>query len=119
MTKEHKELLIKDLCSRLPYKVICKDNNINVIGVLSQIGLHYNMCSLDKDDGDSEYCNILNCKPYLFPLSSMTEKQKKEFYSLIVEPAWKIIDFCNKYHLDCRDLIPKGLAIDATNINIY
>lgn len=119
MIQEHKELLLKVLCARLPYKVICKDNNINVIGILSQIGLHYNICSLNKDDGDSEYCNILNCKPYLFPLSSMTEKQKEEFHSLIIEPVWKIIDFCNEHHFDYRGLIEKGLAIDATNLNIY
>ena len=119
MTNKDKELLIKDLCCRLPYRVICKDTNINIIGTLSQIGLHYNMCSLDKDDGDSEYCHIFNCKPYLFPLSSMTKKQKEEFHSLIIEPAWKLIDFCNKHHLDCRGLISIGLAIDATNLNIY
>lgn len=36
MTQEHKELLLKDLCARLPYGVICKDTNINVTGTLSQ-----------------------------------------------------------------------------------
>ena len=78
MKPEDKELLLRDLCGRLPYGVICKDTNINVVGILSQIGLHYDMCVLDKDNGESESCYIPNCKPYLFPLSSMTEEQKKE-----------------------------------------
>ena len=130
MTDKDKELLIKDLCCRLPYRVICKDTNINVIGTLSQIGLHYNMCSLDKDDGDSEYCHIFNCKPYLFPLSSMTEEQKIIYgdfcYAVIHSLAWDmqtelndLIDWFNKNHFDYRGLIEKGLAIDATDKNIY
>ena len=128
MTSKYKELLIKDLCCRLPYNVICKDTNINVIGTLSQIGLHYNMCSLDKDDGDSEYCHILNCKAYLFPLSSMTEEQTEELIKLINtgqndnnEFMRSIcrIEFYHKHHLDYRGLIPKNLAIDATGKNIY
>ncbi len=126
MIQEHKELLLKVLCARLPYKVICKDNNINVIGILSQIGLHYNICSLDKDDGDSEYCNILNCKPYLFPLSSMTEEQRKEWHSTMFQdefglltPLPKSFDWLNAHHFDYRGLIEKGLANDATNLNIY
>ena len=82
MTQEEKDILLKDLCSRLPYRVICKDTNINITGTLSQIGLHYDMCTLDKDNGDSESCYILNCKPYLFPLSSMTEEQKVEYCGL-------------------------------------
>lgn len=133
MTVEEKDLLIKDLCSRLPYGVKCKDTNINVTGTLSQIGLHYDMCTLDKDDGESESCYLLNCKPYLFPLESMTEEQEKELYDKLVELELKAIndeishieavefevDFYNKQHLDWRGLIPMGLAIDATNLNIY
>lgn len=122
MTNKDKELLIKDLCCRLPYKVICKDNNINVIGTLSQIGLHYNMCSLDKDDGDSEYCHIFNCKPYLFPLSSMTKEQQIDLTKFVANGIMKeniIYDWHNKNHFDYRGLIEEGLAIDATNLNIY
>ena len=127
MISKDKELLIKDLCCRLPYRVICKDTNINVIGTLSQIGLHYNMCSLDKDDGDSEYCHIFNCKPYLFPLSSMPDEQKEEYQDLLDNQysfdangnIFTLQDFYCKYHFDYRGLIEKGLAIDATNLNIY
>ena len=74
--------------------------------------------------GGSIYSN--DYKPYLFPLSSMTEKQKKE-YQYITErwmndPAYSIsdsIDWLNKTHFDYRGLIEKGLAIDATGLNIY
>ena len=122
MTQEQKELLLKDLCARLPYGVICKDTNINATGTLSQIGLHYDMCVLDKDNGDSESCYILNCKPYLFPLSSMTEEQKTSHnflkHSAYASPT-KLVDWYNKNHFDYRGLIPMGLANDATKLNIY
>ena len=60
-------------------------------------------------------------KPYLFPISSMTEEQKLEYYgtfSLSGDISGSI-DFYNKHHLDYRGLIPMGLAIDATGKNIY
>ena len=142
MTQEEKELLLKDLCARLPYGVICKDTNINVTGTLSQIGLHYDMCVLDKDNGDSESCYILNCKPYLFPLSSMTEEQLFEVQEILGKNEIKIEDsflrivdsdrntisyleilalfeWFNKNHFDYRGLIPMGLANDATGLDIY
>ena len=130
MTQEYKELLLQDLCARLPYGVKCKDININVIGTLSQIGLHYDMCVLDKDDGDSESCYIPNCKPYLFPLSSMTEEQKEEYCQLqqrviynskglVNVDIMKYVNWCYENHLDINGLFPLGLAIDATNLNVY
>ena len=126
MTQEEKELLLKDLCARLPYGVICKDTNINVTGTLSQIGLHYDMCVLDKDNGDSESCYILNCKPYLIPMSSITVEQEIEFINTCTflrgsTFGWtdRTFDWLNKNHFDYRGLIPMGLAIDATDKNIY
>lgn len=130
MTQEEKNLLLKDLCGRLPYGVICKDTNINITGTLSQIGLHYDMCVLDKDNGDSESCYILNCKPYLFPLESMTEEQKVIYgdlcyqvicnsKGLISSDVMKYINWCYKNHIDINNLIPMGLANDATGLNIY
>ena len=62
-------------------------------------------------------------KPYLFPLSSMTEEQKKEEYEIckyyLNGYESRLIDFYHKNHLDYRGLILKGLAKDATNLNIY
>ena len=74
--------------------------------------------------GGSIYSN--EYKPYLFPLSSMTDYQKSD-YQFITErwmndPSHSIsdsIDWLNKNHFDYRGLIDKGLAIDATGLNIY
>ena len=124
MKIEDKQLLLQDLSSRLPYGVICKDTNINVTGTLSQIGLHYDMCVLDKDNGDSESCYILNCKPYLFPLSSMTKEQEIEFFNTCVSqnPLYWTLDtfkWLNKNHFDYNYLIDDDLAIDAIGLDIY
>ena len=64
-------------------------------------------------------------KPYLFPLSSMTEEQEKEYnnlnyYELGCFPhSEEALDYLTKNHFDYRGLIEKGLAIDATGKNIY
>ena len=133
MKKENKELLIKDLCSRLPYGLVIDYNGIRTTLHDIKVFQLYNgsddikdyICLIDIF-GDDDYIDIEeNIKPYLFPLSSMTEEQKEEFDrlytydALIVEPQWELIDFCNKHHLDYRGLIPLGLAIDATNQNVY
>ena len=77
LTQEDKLLLLTDLCGRMPFGVVCTDTYLNVTGTLSAIGLNYDMGVLDKDDGEDESVYIPNCKPYLFPLESMTEEQKK------------------------------------------
>lgn len=127
MTQEDKDLLLKDLCARLPYGVICKDDYAKVEGKLSQIGINYDMCLLSDDYGKTEWAYIPNCKPYLFPLSSMTEEQSKIYHELIrgifmtsaLINFEVLTDFFNRNHLDYRGLIPMGLAIDATGLNIY
>ena len=120
MTQEDKELLLKDLCARLPYGV--KVNINGRIEVLDSIcdddGYHFNFIGSNK-----EGVTIEDVKPYLFPLSSMTEEQKKEEYEIckyyLNGYESKLIDFYNKNHFDYRGLIPKGLANDATGLNIY
>lgn len=120
MTQEHKELLLKDLCARLPYDVKCKIEmwkgydictiyNINSIGYVEIV-----------EDSDTNGVNIERVKPYLFPLSSMTEEQQL-FYSthLNYMPYYQRVDWFNEQHLDYRGLISMGLAIDATGLNIY
>lgn len=156
MTQEDKELLLRDLCARLPYENIigkCEldasyDTSFDTIfqthkfdaiiyGIKEGLLFVY---PLIEDRDEQEFANeevfngidILDFKPYLFPLSSMTEKQKKEFDQLIELELKAIndeidhthatafeVDFYNKYHFDWRGLIEKGLAIDATNLNIY
>ena len=119
MTQEHKELLLKDLCSRLPYGVkISVNNNIESlqgINVLDNV----------VEYGSFLSSNIEEVKPYLFPLSSMTEEQEEEYndlnsYELGCFPhTEKALDYLIKNHFDYRGLIPMGLAIDATILNIY
>ena len=130
MTQADKELLLKDLCARLPYGVICKDNYDKVEGKLVQIGINYDMCLLSDDYGKTEFAYIPNCKPYLFPFSSMTEEQQSEYHNYcdvgltecgneLYYDCAESFDWLNKNHFDYRGLIEKGLAIDATGKNIY
>ena len=120
MTQEHKELLFKDLCERLPYGVkISVNNNIESlqgINVLDNV----------VEYGSFLSSNIEEVKPYLFPLSNMTEEQQKEYQYIterwMYDSSYSIadsIDWLNKNHFDYRGLIEKGLAIDATVLDIY
>lgn len=123
MKQEDKELLLRDLCARLPYGVKCKVSYNSIIIKDVDATLY----STDKD-GFLMFDEIIGdhreflCKPYLFPLSSMTEEQKTSHnylkHSAYASPT-KLIDFYNKNHIDHRGLIPMGLAIDATGLNIY
>ena len=120
MTQEEKELLLKDLCARLPYgvKFACNKN------VYTATGLDL----IVTDEGYWEYAiaakniapiEIYYIKPYLFPTSSMTEEQKLDLKEYaFVGGVWGF-DWCHKNHFDYRGLIPQGLAIDATGLNIY
>ena len=129
MNQESKNLLFQDLCARLPYGVKVKTNNINIL----QLGTHTRVGEYVTDV-------IEPCKPYLFPLSSMTEEQCEKFkiisgwdgewedikrgkFSCIgyigLDYIYDTIDWFNKNHFDFRGLIEKGLAIDCTNLNIY
>ena len=119
MTQENKELLLKDLCARLPYGVkMSVNDNVEVLQGINIV------------DNIVEYSSFLaseieDCKPYLFPLSSMTEEQEKEYndlncYELGCFPhSEEALDYLTKNHFDYRYLIEKGLAIDATGLNIY
>ena len=107
MTQEQKDLLLKDLCARLPYGVILNCCNIvsETLTLISYKGLVNNDYDIDE------------VKPYLFSLSSMTEEQDKEFMNIQI--GYPSVDWFNKNHIDYRGLIPMGLAIDATGKNIY
>ena len=133
MTQENKELLIKDLCARLPYDVkVFYDNKVYSIDYVS--------CTYEEiklDILDNYTISISEVKPYLFPLSSMTEEQYNEFFSYYhniemaevkssgdyLKAAYISDDakygWLNKNHFDYRGLIERGLAIDATGLNIY
>ena len=122
MTQEDKNLLLKDLCGRLPY---------GVKGIVED-GIKVTTPSewpVEKSiEFSMRYMVIKNgWKPYLFPLSSMTVRQGEEFATTLKYlhaeeiDIWTLdtYDWCNKNNFDYRGLIPKGLAIDATGLNIY
>ena len=144
MTQEDKELLLKDICARLPYSI---------------------KASYYLEEGERETCDEIECitldgyvdigqyslsikriKPYLFPLSSMNEEQAKEIQEIIGDPdnaciirkidglelwlnyidtdptiwldtIFEVQDYLNKNHFDYRGLIEKGLAIEITEKN--
>lgn len=111
MTQEDKELLLKDLCARLPHGVVVHIYDINVDNYDRQ---------LIPEDIDFFQLNIRNYKPYLRPLSSMTKEELDNhisFLNKIKEGLLGIIpyylDWLNKNHFDYRGLIPKGLALVA------
>lgn len=135
MKQEDKELLLKDICSRLPYGVKVQTTYINLkSGERKDIGIDV-LTTVEISmliDGIEEH------KPYLFPMSSMTEEQKKEYESLCIKETSEYsdlygiifakdhyydtvesIDYLYKNHIDVRGLIPLGLAIDCTNLKIY
>lgn len=118
MEKDLKELLLKDLCGRLPYEVkymdiLNPDEHPSTLQSIDNCGL------VMANDGFSH--EIENVKPYLFPLESMSEEQKEEYYGTfsLSGDMSGTVDFYNKHHLDWRGLIPMGFAIDATGLNIY
>ena len=138
MTREDKDLLLKDLCARLPYGVwIERKLKSCKFGAKCMLNAH-DISAIEREQYEF-------CKPYLFPLSSMTEEQKYDFYCRFIENdcdfddfkefyldngMWHklltslddieaIIDWFHKNHFDYRGLIPMGLAIDATGKNIY
>ena len=130
MTYEDRELVLKDLGGRLPYGVKILDIAANVVGKLFLISttdtVKYVQYETVDDSGEqSLYC----IKPYLFPLSSMTYEQEREYNFLrdlvptdedfeLVD-NWRSIDYLNANHFDYRGLIENGLAIDATGLGIY
>lgn len=126
MTQEDKDLLLRDLCARLPYGVCYKhftwDDERGEECVAAKI-YSINSDGYVKNCYDDETVYIDDVHPYLFPLSSMTDEQKKEYRHITMYDSSYTIsdstDWLNKNHFDYRGLIPKGLAIDATGLEIY
>jgi hypothetical protein len=139
MTQDEKKLILRDLCARLPYgvkgRVSSRDCNNRECDFVATIGGKlYDRFAVAQE----LWFDNVTIKPYLFPLSSMTEEQKTDCpigetnlniikdnigcYG-IIEIPWRLsflfIDWCNKNHFDYRGLIPLGLANDATGKNIY
>jgi hypothetical protein len=143
MTQEERNLLLKDLCARLPYRTLISigsDGNKYRMEEIRNALISIDTFKITIDGYDIEHI-----KPYLFPISSMTEEQYNSLYESgildncshnyeYVNPhiygvsfifkqfktySLELIEWLNKNHFDYRGLISMGLAIDATNLNIY
>ena len=124
MTQEEKDLLLKDLCARLPYGVKVLDNSRKNYGVskLINIGVDGSML-IDNEIKDIQYYPIIDeTKPYLRLLSSMTEEESKEYTEICTNRAPYMpggtVDFFNAHHFDYHGLIEKGIALEASE-NMY
>lgn len=115
MTQEQKDILLKDLCARLPYGVKVKlGDNPNIFDLEYRIKFAVMYGDSDRLE---DILDITNIRPYLFPISSMNEEQDKEFMNIQI--GYPSVDWFNKNHIDYRGLIERGLAIDATGLDIY
>lgn len=139
MTQEEKQLFRKDLYARLPYGVICQfiwtysnetTNGEDVIAIENDnircISIHTEEIQADYY---GEWVDLEHCKPYLRPMSSMTEEEIKEYNTAIDKDTIEInktfetpsacmvginaLDWLNAHHFDYRGLIEKGLALKA------
>ena len=119
MTQEDRELLLKDICTRLPYGIFVKEGDVD-----DRVIYTYDY-----------HPHIETCKPYLRPMSSMTEEEEKELSTILnyefyvdgdfalvaeddrhrirLELCEGYIDWLNAHHFDYRGLIEKGLALEA------
>lgn len=121
MTQEDKDLLLKDLCTRLPYgvKVNVIYSNENASSFRQRVCVEGDN-ELNTDIIGLYQHNEIDIRPYLFPISSMTEEQKEEWRGIRWSKLpWDELNWLNKGHWDYRHLIEKELAIDATGLNIY
>lgn len=135
MNREEKYLVIDDISGRVPHGVVFKTDwgNKTLKGIQYDYVntlLYFGVCNSTNKIIETYVSEV---KPYLLPISSMSDKQKKELEDTLIRLnlealsdeisseviATYEIDFYNKNHIDYRGLIPKGLALDATGMNIY
>lgn len=129
MAQEDRKLLLTDLCTRLPYNLYVRVEEFNVPkneaiteGFVGNY-LKDNRCNdYDADGILNELADdCINVKPYLRPMSSMTEVEKHIYDTMIrgytVHQQTSLFDWLNAHHFDYRGLIPMGLAIAVTKEN--
>ena len=141
MNQEDKELLLRDICARLPYGVVCENIHWPNDGYVE---VHNMLAKEQKVQVFEDWIDISECRPYLRPMSSMTEVEKKEccaifnncmykfevdkygdicstkktvereniYYDIELMDKW--VKWLNAHHFDFRNLIEKGLALEAT-----
>ena len=139
MTPEEKQLLLRDLCARLPYGVIGSYSWKN----REPYNRELTGCLFDELKSSWDSTGVSHFSPYLRPMSSMTEEEQKEFESiwdngfgkaldaqisnfddcvirnLEITASSNAVDWLNKHGFDYRELIPKYLALSTDEFNPY
>ena len=112
MMQEDKELLLKDLCARIPYgvkistpNIVGRQKEIRTLTAIHKFKINTSICG-DNDGWD----NIEDVKPYLRPMSSMTEEER-DYLKVHINDDF--VDYCCEHHLDDRGLISMNLALEA------
>ena len=139
MIKEQENLILKDICARIPYGLFVYYNDYDdyyPVKGIRKAPLGYFELELDAVES-SIYCSIDEVELCLFPLSSISKEQQDELDSLGigygeyafhddiygrgigVDEAYKFYEWCYKNHIDYLGLIDMRIAIDATGKNIY
>ena len=130
MTQEEKQLLIKDLCARLPYgvKVQCSldgtacRHTVELTGYegkkIEAHGYNANYFYINGYTSIGKDLERFQIRPYLRPMSSMTEEERKYWKDIsLSRPDWdftaRCLDWLNSRHFDYRGLIERGLALEA------
>lgn len=132
MTQEQKQLLLVDLCARLPYETRVRYTfafaGAVCINEYSDEGtLFYDkLQDFSLPNVGYEKRRVVCILPYLRPMSSITEEEKEEYDDLLMSvndgcentdympySCMKYVDWLNSNHFDYRDLIPMGLALEA------
>ena len=122
MTQEEKDLLLKDLCGRLPYKVVVSIDGYRD-GVLK--GIEEDRFFVSTEHGINYPIRL--CKPYLRPVSDLTFEEFNNIHlngdvlynaddKIVISESWETVDYMNEIMIDYRDLIGKGLALEAPEV---
>ena len=129
MTDEEKQILFKDLCTRIPYKPLISIPKFSktpvVLKGIKMIDNDYSDFQIYAEGIGDLFINANEIKPYLRPMESMIDIEEddykdtleydKGYYYSISTPTIKTIDWLNGNHFDYRKLIEKGLALELIN----
>lgn len=137
MTQNEKQLLLKDLCARLPYGVkihaevdgkVFGDEELQIVNKSAILGDYGPVPVINPvEDDTNDGFELTNVKPYLRPMSSMTEEEREEFRKVggvmshnlqndhyaISAFTPEAYDWLNENMFDYRGVIPTGLALEA------
>ena len=130
MKEKDKQLLLNDLCARMPYNVICQftwtycNETTNGEDVIAKENDNIRGIDINTKEVQAayygEWVDLEHCKPYLRSISELTDKEIYEWHKITSGQRWitfthakSCFNWLNKHHVDYKGLIKKGLAIEA------